>query len=69
MDRFTSGLSLLLVSNAIPVFESSTASAIQKSVSTPFFTYKMFCGMAYLTGALILIFLRFRLNKNPFVKI
>lgn len=33
MDRFTSGLSLLLVSNAIPVFGSSIASAIQKSVS------------------------------------
>lgn len=69
MERFTSGLSLLLVTNALPVFGSSIASAIQKSVSTPFFTYKMFTGVTYLTGALIIIILKFRLNKNLFVKI
>jgi MFS family permease len=70
MERFPSGLSLLLVSNAIPVFGSNISSAIQAGVNTtPFFTYKMFTGVAYLCGALILIFLKFRINKNPFFKI
>jgi predicted MFS family arabinose efflux permease len=71
MEKFPSGLSLLLLSNAVPVFGSNIASAIEARVnsSTPFFTYKIFTGVAYLAGGLTLIYLKFRLNKNPFVKI
>ncbi|KAG2195169.1 hypothetical protein INT47_006451 [Mucor saturninus] len=70
MEKFPSGLSLLLLFNAIPVFGSNIASAIETHAgSSPFFTYKMFTGVAYLTGALIHIYLKFRMNKNPFAKI
>lgn len=70
MEKFPSGLSLLLVFNLIPVFGSNIASAIESGVnSSPFLTYKLFTGVSYLTGALILIYLKFRMNKNPFVKI
>lgn len=70
MDKFPSGLSLLLLFNAIPVFGSNIASAIETGAgSSPFFTYKMFTGVAYLSGSLIHIYLKFRMNKNPFAKI
>jgi MFS family permease len=70
MQKFPSGLSLLLMINAFTVLRTNIASAIETGVSSPpFFTYKMFTGAAYIAGALILIFLKFRLNRNPFVKI
>jgi hypothetical protein len=70
MEKFPSGLSLLLFFNAFPVFGANISSAIETGVnSEPFFAYKMFAGVAFLLGALILTFLKLRLNKNPFVKI
>lgn len=70
MEKFPSGLSLLLVFNLIPVFGSNIASAIESGVnSTPFLTYKLFTGVSYLAGALILIYLKIKMNKNPFAKI
>lgn len=70
MEKFPSGLSLLLLFNAFPVFGANISSAIETAVtSEPFFTYKMFAGTAFLLGGLILIFLKLRVNKNPFVKI
>ncbi|EPB89705.1 hypothetical protein HMPREF1544_03505 [Mucor circinelloides 1006PhL] len=70
MEKFPSGLSLLLFLNMIPVFGSNIASAIETGVSSePFFSYKMFAGVSWLVGAVLLIFLKFKINKNPFVKI
>ncbi|KAI8636466.1 major facilitator superfamily domain-containing protein [Parasitella parasitica] len=70
MERFLSGLSLLLVTNVIPVFGSNIASAIEAGVgSEPFFSYKMFSGVAYLVAAIILVILKLRLNRNPFAKV
>ncbi|KAI8890521.1 MFS general substrate transporter [Backusella circina FSU 941] len=70
MEKFPSGLSLLLMSNIIPVFGSNIASAIEAGVSsTPFLSYKMFAGTAYLAGFLILFGLKLKLNRNPFAKI
>ncbi|KAG2212863.1 hypothetical protein INT46_009655 [Mucor plumbeus] len=70
MELFPSGLSLLLFLNMIPVFGSNIASAIEAGVSSaPYFSYKMFAGVAWLVGALLLIFLKFKINRNPFVKI
>jgi MFS family permease len=67
MDRFHSGLSLILFTNAFPVFGSNIASAIQSGVNAaPFISYKMFTGVVYVIGALILIVLKLRLNKNFF---
>lgn len=70
MEKFPSGLSLLLLFNLFPVFGSNIASAIEAGLKpTPFLTYKLFPGVAYLAGSLVLVYLKFRRNKNPFAKI
>ncbi|KAI8879859.1 MFS general substrate transporter [Backusella circina FSU 941] len=70
MEKFSSGLSLLSMSNLIPVFGSNIASAIEAGVSsTPFLSYKMFAGTAYFAGFLILFCWKLKLNRNPLAKI
>ncbi|OBZ84482.1 putative transporter ESBP6 [Choanephora cucurbitarum] len=70
MERFPPGLSLLLFSNLVGVFGSNISSAIETAVTDrPYLTYKLFAGLAYLTGAVLLIILKFRLNRDPFAKI
>lgn len=70
MQKFPSGLSLLLVTNVIPVFGSNIASAIEAGVSSaPFFSYKMFSGVAYLIAAITLVILKLKLDRNPFAKV
>jgi MFS family permease len=70
MERFPSGLSLLLVTNVIPVFGSNIASAIESGVSSaPFFSYKMFAGVAYLVAAIFLTILKLTINRNIFAKV
>ncbi|OBZ87742.1 putative transporter ESBP6 [Choanephora cucurbitarum] len=70
MELFPSGLSLLLLSNVIAVFGSNIASAVESSVSSaPFFSYKMFAGVAYLIGAILLLILKLNLNRNLFAKV
>ncbi|ORE19132.1 MFS general substrate transporter [Rhizopus microsporus] len=62
MKQLSSGLSLLLLTNVIPVFGPNIASAIETGVSsTPFFSYKMFTGVAYLLSAVFILILRLRL--------
>ncbi|KAI8072262.1 major facilitator superfamily domain-containing protein [Gilbertella persicaria] len=69
-ELFPSGLSLLLLSNVIPVFGSNIASAVESGVdASPFFSYKMFAGVAYLVGAFVLLILKLKLNRNPFAKV
>jgi predicted MFS family arabinose efflux permease len=70
MEKFPSDLSLLLMTNIVPVFGSNIASAIEAGVSSiPFLSYKMFAGVAYLLAFLILFGLKLKLNRNPFAKI
>ncbi|KAI7903125.1 major facilitator superfamily domain-containing protein [Cokeromyces recurvatus] len=70
MEQFPSGLSLLLLTNAIPVFGPNIASAIEASVnSSPFFSYKMFAGVAYLLSTILLVFLKLKFNRNIFAKV
>ncbi|CAO0791362.1 unnamed protein product [Mucor circinelloides] len=70
MEKLASGLSLLMFLNMFPVFGANIASAIETGVnSAPFFSYKMFSGVAWLLGTLLLIILKFRINKNPFAKV
>ncbi|KAI9484010.1 MAG: major facilitator superfamily domain-containing protein [Benjaminiella poitrasii] len=70
MEKFPSGLSLLLLFNMIPVFGANIASAIESGAhSRPFLSYKLFSGVAFLVGTIILIVLKLRLNKNPFAKV
>ncbi|KAI8992621.1 major facilitator superfamily domain-containing protein [Pilobolus umbonatus] len=70
-EKFTSGLPLLLLINSISVCGPSIASVIQTNINNiqPFIVYKLFTGAAYILAALVLFVLRFRINKNPFVKI
>ncbi|KAI8394330.1 major facilitator superfamily domain-containing protein [Radiomyces spectabilis] len=70
MEMFPSGLSLLLVFNVASVFGPSIASAIEGAVdSEPFLSYKLFTGISFILGGVVLIILKLRLNKNIFAKI
>lgn len=70
MESFPSGLSLLLFSNVVSVFGPNIASAVEAGVnSAPFFSYKMFAGVAYLLSAVILVILKLRLDRNFFAKV
>lgn len=70
MEKFPSGLSLMLLTNTIPVFGPNIAGAIETRVgSTPFFTYKMFTGVVYLVGAAFILILRIRLSRSVFAKV
>jgi hypothetical protein len=70
MEKFPSGLSIMLVTNIIAVFGSDIASAIEGQVnSPPFFSYKMFAGVAYALASIMLSILKFRVNRNPFRKV
>ncbi|CDH49487.1 mfs transporter [Lichtheimia corymbifera JMRC:FSU:9682] len=65
MKRYPTGLSILLLSNAISVYGPSIASAIQTRVDTePYLTYKIFTGFVYVLGGLILIVLKIRMTKS-----
>ncbi|KAG1506010.1 hypothetical protein G6F47_010929 [Rhizopus delemar] len=70
MAKFPSGLSFLLLINIVSVFGPNISSAIETGVSSePYFSYKMFTGVAYLLGSLILIVLKLRLDRNPLAKV
>lgn len=65
LKRYPTGLSILLLSNAISVYGPSIASAIQTGVDTePYLTYKIFTGFVYVLGGLILIVLKIRMTKS-----
>ncbi|KAG0164234.1 hypothetical protein DFQ30_010249 [Apophysomyces sp. BC1015] len=71
MEKFPSGLSLILITNVFSVFGPSISGGIEARTAAvqPYLAYKMFTGAAYLVGAIFLILLKFRMNKNPFAKI
>ncbi|KAI9305843.1 major facilitator superfamily domain-containing protein, partial [Cunninghamella echinulata] len=71
MERYPTALSLLLITNIISVFGPNMASAIDASATgaRPYISFIMFAGVTYIVGALFLIVLKFRLNRNPLVKI
>ncbi|KAG0172376.1 hypothetical protein DFQ30_010610 [Apophysomyces sp. BC1015] len=71
MEKFPSGLSMLLITNIFSVFGPNISGGIAQSVSDiqPYFTYKMFTGACYVFGTLVLIVLKLRLNKNPMAKV
>ncbi|KAI9261550.1 major facilitator superfamily domain-containing protein [Phascolomyces articulosus] len=70
MEKFPTGLSMVLISNVIAVFGPNIASAIESGVSSErFFSYKMFAGVAYILSALIMTWLKFNVNRKPFAKV
>ncbi|KAI9488511.1 major facilitator superfamily domain-containing protein, partial [Zychaea mexicana] len=70
IERFPTGLSILLLSNMVSVFGPSIASAIESQVLVePYLTYKIFCGVTYIVGGFFLIILKFRMTHSFIVKI
>ncbi|KAI8136872.1 major facilitator superfamily domain-containing protein [Fennellomyces sp. T-0311] len=73
MAKFPSGLSLILLGNAVAVLGPNIASAIEGAVegviSEPFFTYKMFSGVAYILGALVMFWLKLSMSRTILCKV
>ena len=70
IERFPTGLSILLLSNMISVFSPTIVSAIESQVSSePYLVYKISCGVFYIVGGLFLILLKIRMTRSLFVKI
>ncbi|KAI8143758.1 major facilitator superfamily domain-containing protein [Fennellomyces sp. T-0311] len=70
IDLFPTGLSVLLLTNMIPVFGPTIASAVETRVdSEPYFSYKIFTGITFLLGGLILLFLKLKMTKSILSKI
>ncbi|CAO3589689.1 unnamed protein product [Absidia cylindrospora] len=69
LERFPTGLSILLMANIFSVFGPSIASGIQVYVETPYLVYKVFTGFTYVLGGLILLVLKFRLTNSLWARI
>ncbi|KAG2223273.1 hypothetical protein INT45_006999, partial [Circinella minor] len=70
IERFPTGLSILLLSNMISVFSPTIVSAIEIRVSSePYLVYKLSCGVFYIVGGLFLILLKVRMTHSLLVKI
>lgn len=67
--QYPTAVSMLLMFNIISIFGISIASAIESSAhAEPYFVYKMFTGIAYLVGGIILVILKIRLTKGFFTR-
>ncbi|KAI8393540.1 major facilitator superfamily domain-containing protein [Radiomyces spectabilis] len=71
MEKYPTGLSVLMLFSILAVFGPSISSAIETHVNAePYFTYKMFAGLAYVIGGVILVILKMKMCKNKiFAKI
>ncbi|KAI8148165.1 major facilitator superfamily domain-containing protein [Fennellomyces sp. T-0311] len=73
MEKFPTGLSMVLMSNVAAVFGPNIASAVEGAVggviAEPFFSYKMFAGVAYILAAFVMIWLKLNMNRNIFAKV
>ncbi|EPB92896.1 hypothetical protein HMPREF1544_00335 [Mucor circinelloides 1006PhL] len=63
--QYPTAVSTLLMFNIIAIFGISIASAIETGAhAEPYLTYKMFTGVTYLVGGIILVILKLRLAKS-----
>ncbi|KAI9494789.1 major facilitator superfamily domain-containing protein [Zychaea mexicana] len=70
MEKFPTGLSMVLLSNCVAVFGPNISSAIESAVnSEPFFSYKMFAGVAYILAASVMLWLKFNINHKISAKV
>lgn len=70
MERFPTGISVLLLSNVISMYGPSIASAVESTVKPQhYLTYKVFTGVVYLLEFLLLVVLRLRMTRTLFVRI
>ena len=70
LDRFPSGLSIVLITNIVSVFGPNIASAIDGGAGAePYFAYKMFAGVSYIVATIVMIWLKLSLNRKVFAKV
>lgn len=70
MKRFPTGLTVLLLTNMVSVLGPNIASAVETSLNAePYLVYKVFAGVTYLLGGLILAALKIKMTKSLFAKI
>lgn len=62
-SQYRTGVSTLMLFNIISIFGISISSAIETGINAePYLTYKMFTGVTYLVGGLILIVLKIQIT-------
>ncbi|KAI8355610.1 major facilitator superfamily domain-containing protein [Choanephora cucurbitarum] len=62
-EQYRTGVSTLLLFNIIAIFGITIASAIETSANAePYFSYKMFTGVVYLVGGIILVILKIKIR-------
>ncbi|KAI8053174.1 major facilitator superfamily domain-containing protein [Gilbertella persicaria] len=68
-EQYRTGVSTLLLSNTVSVLGITIAGAVEASLKNtePYFSYKMFTGVVYLVGGIILVALKIRI-KGLFAK-
>ncbi|KAI9492181.1 major facilitator superfamily domain-containing protein [Zychaea mexicana] len=70
MERFPSGLSLVLMTNVVSVFGPNISSAIDGSAGAePFLAHKLFAGVAFVVSSIIMAWLKFSLDRKIFAKV
>ncbi|CAO3612870.1 unnamed protein product [Mucor fragilis] len=70
MERLQTGLSVLIFVNALSTFGPAVAIAIDANAhASPFLTFKLFTGVCYLAGVLLLTILKLRINTSLFAKV
>lgn len=61
-EQYLTGVSTIMLFNIISNFGISIASAIESTVNAePYFSYKMFTGVTYLVGGIILVVLKVKI--------
>ncbi|KAJ8657042.1 hypothetical protein O0I10_007376 [Lichtheimia ornata] len=70
MEKFPTGLSFVILFNVISIFGINISNAIEDATSAePFFAYKMFAGSIYAASVLLMLWLKFTVNRKVFVKV
>lgn len=69
MDRFKSGYSLFLLVTVVAMFGPNLAGALEAYFTThynqePYLTYKLFTGVGYILGVLIMVVLKWRIHRG-----
>ncbi|KAG2220502.1 hypothetical protein INT45_000913 [Circinella minor] len=69
-NKFPMGLAIAILLNGTAVFSTTISSAIESRIDAqPFLTYKMFAGVAYLFATLVMLWLKFTINRKVLTKL
>ena len=70
IEKFPTALTVMMLSNCIPIIGPNIASAIENSVGAePYFSYKMFAGCCFTIGGVLLFGLKIKMTRKVFFKI